>query len=401
MPFVPVQSDDAMYDKFQKRQVLVWSFLIFMALVMTVFLLYISYQVMKTSNENGSASVGATSIVTPVSNLSASSVEPQNDNYLLYGEFAPEDKKYRIYKVFYANYAKEELFSFPWSDASSQPSFSRYGKDIAVFPDVNKGFLISREGDVVPTNEFMPPDRHFSVSPDNKLMFYFNYLSSVGTTALTLRDVEKNKDVFFWPVSSPASQVCDFAGWSQDNAKAYCVSRKGGVASVKAFDAKSRTFSVILSQSGVADAKYYPEKNMLLAATPDAVLAVDAATKERRTIAGMPPGFSPENVFLTPDGSRVLFTAASGAGASRETTIYSIAFDGSDKRTLTGEKNARLVSVAQNSKSVLFESMNDLKMLTRHYFIAAIDGSASVEAYAVNAGISIPQFIGWFFDGQE
>ncbi len=392
MPFVPEQSHDAMYDKFKKRQVFVWSFLIFMTVIAVIFLLYISYQIMKSRNDGGS-SASITPLVTPLTRVPSSLEKPRDNNFLLYAQFAPEDARYKLYKVYYAAYAREEIFSFPWSDASSNPSFAPYGGAIAVFPDINKGFLISREGKTISTNEFMPPDRYFSVSPDNKRMFYFKYLSSIGTTALTLRDMEKSRDVFSWPVSSPASQICDFAGWSADSTKAYCVSRKGDVAVVKAFDAQSRSFSVVLSQRGVADASYYPEKNMLLVASPDAVFIVDAVTKERRVLAAMEPGSAAENARLAPDGSRVLFTVARGDGASRGTEVYSVALDGSDKQAVTRGNNARLVSVAHNSKSIILESVDVSDKRIAHYIVAGIDGSAPVEVYS---GDSDTQFIGWF-----
>lgn len=396
MPFIQEVPQGENYEKLQRRQIVVWSFLIFMMLTSVSALLYISYQVMKGKDQGSSLSTGNAPIMTPISKIVSGSSIPSDNHYILYGQYSAQDSKYHLYKIFYRTFAKQEFFSFLWRDGSSQPSFAFYGNDIAVFPDVNKGFLVSPEGKmVIAPKDFIPPDSHFSISPDKKHMFYFTYLSSIGTTSLTLRDLEKGKDIFKWPVSSSASQVCDFAGWSDNDAKAYCLAKDKGVAMLKSFDAISHAVNTIVSKKGIADAAYYPQLQSLLAVSGNTISIYNQTSGIWRNIVSAPVGSSFENAFLVPDGSGVVYTQHRTNNIVSDQKIYFIALDGSGRHEVLTNRSARLVSISPDSQTALFESFDKTAKFVEHYSIARIDGSSATDLYLTGAPVSGTQFIGW------
>ena len=396
MPFIQEVPQGENYEKLQKRQIVVWSFLIFMMLASVSALLYISYQVMQGKDKGGSLSASDAPVITPMSKTVKGSVLSRDDRYFLYGQFSPQESKYRLYKIYYGTFAKEEIFSFLWHDSSSQPSFAFYGNDIAVFPDVNKGFLISKEGKmVISPKDFIPPDAHFSISPDRKKMFYFTYLSSVGTTSLTLRDLEKGKDIFKWPVSSSASQICDFAGWSGDGTKAYCLAKSNGVATLKSFDAVSHAVNTVTSKRGIIDAAYHLQSQILLTVSRNTVSLYNQAGNAWKDVVSAPQDSSFENAFLIPDGSGVLYTQHRTNNIVSDKKIYFVALDGSGQREIQTSGSAQLVAVSPDSQMALFESFDKTTKFVEHYSVARIDGASGADLYLTGAPISGTQFIGW------
>lgn len=381
--------------QFKRKQTVIAVFLILFVLITTGFLLYFAYDLMGGGNSIINNTAGKKPLLMPVSNVSLANTEkkPVGD-YILYGEFSNQDKKYKIFKAYYKGLVKEEIFSFNWGDLISQPALTVYKKHLAIFPSINGGFFINYDGRIANTDEFIPPSRYFSISPDGKKMFYFKYFSSLGNTMLVLRDLEKNQDVYTWPLNSQASETCDFAGWSLDEIKAYCLLKKGTLAKVEAFDSKNHSAAAIASADNAADAKYYPDLSLFIAASGNAISIYNTGTNEKKQIISAPENMAIKNIFLIPDGSRVLYTAVSADDAVHG--IYSANIDGSDQKELKSAGNADLISISPDSRSMLFQIFDPSDRKIERNFIGGINGENVAELYIADADVFSPQFIGWF-----
>lgn len=386
--------------QFKIKQIIIAVFLLLFVLTTTGFLLYFSYGLMKDGNSNENVMMGNSPIKMPVLNLSKiASLEKHSDqDHFLYGEFSAEDGKYKLYKVHYKEFSKEEIFSFLWSDTNSQPAIAVHQEHIAVFPTVGGGFFIHHDGRIAEADEFIPPLRYFSISPDGKMMLYFKYLSSLGNPMLVLRDLIKNQDVHSWPLNSSASEICDFVGWSPDETEAYCLYKKNNTAKVKKFNIKTHQYSVIASADDVIDAKYYPEHSIFLIGAQDGVMMINTANNEKSRIVSAPENTTVKNVFLAPDGRRVLYTATLVGDIIYGDKIYSVNIDGNDQKELMKGQNANLISLSPNAKDILFESPDKNNHKIEHYFIADVISEHTAELYMTNVNMLDTQFIGWFQD---
>jgi hypothetical protein len=216
----------------------------------------------------------------------------------------------------------------------------------------------------------------------------------VGTTSLTLRDMEKGKDIFRWPVSSSASRVCDFAGWSGDGARAYCLVKNTGIATLKSFDAVSHAVNTIASKTGILDAAYYLQSQSLLAVSRNTISIYNQAGGIWSNIVSAPEGSSFENAFLIPDGSGVIYTQHSNDTIS-DKKIYFAALDGSGQREIQSGGSARLVAVSPDSQMALCESFDKTAKFVEQYSIVRIDGASSADLHLNDAPVSGTQFIDW------
>lgn len=390
-----LQEQSELVLQFKRKQIVIAVFLILFILTITGFLLYFAYGLMggKSSAINNMA--GKKPLLMPISNVSLANTEKkQGGDYILYGEFSNQDKKYKIFKVYYKGLVKEEIFSFNWNDLVSQPTLAVYKKRIAIFSSINGGFFINYSGRVASTDEFIPPSRYFSVSPDGKKMFYFKYLSSLGNTMLVLRDLEKNQDVHTWPLNSPASEICDFSGWSPDGIKAYCLLKKSALAKVEALDSKNYSYASIASADNATDVKYYPNLSLFVVASENGISVYNTGTNEKKQIISAPKSVAIKNVFLVPDGSRVLYTAVSADGAVYG--IYSANIDGSDQKELKSVGNADLISISPDSQNMLYKIFDQNDRKIERNFTSDINGENAAELYVADSDIFSPQFVGWF-----
>ncbi len=396
MPFVQETPENENYKNFQKRQIVVWVVLLFIVLVTVLFLFYISYQVVSEENQGSSLSTGSTSIVTPISKTTSESPVITDTRYILYGQYFPQDSKYYLNKIFYNTFNKQELFSFVWRDNSSQPSFAFLENAIAVFPDVNKGFLVSSEGKLVinPT-DFIPPDSHFSISPDKKRMFYFTYLSSIGTTSLTLRDMEKEKDIVRWPVSSSASQLCDFVGWSSDNTKAFCLVKNNGTVTLKSFNTISHAVTTITSKKNIIDASYNLQQKNILSISRNVISLYNLQKNEWQDIVSVPLDSSFEKALLVPDGSGLVYVQHKNNAISTEKKTYFITLNGTGQREIQANGSEKLVAISSDSQMMLFESPDKASKSLQHYSIIYLNSDLGENSYLVDIPISGTQFISW------
>lgn len=388
---IPIQEQSELSSQFKRKQIVIWGFLFLFIAVTTGFIFYFAYRVMKDEGSRPAIEVGQSAIKTPISNQSAASSEKKhNGDHFLYGEFSPQDKKYKIFDVHYKEPVKEEIYSLLWSDPNKLPALAIHNEHIAIFPTINNAFFINRNGSLAMVDEFIPPSRYFSISPDDKKMFYFKFMSSLGNPMLILRDLEKDKDVYTWPLNSPASEICDFAGWSADGAKAYCLGKKGNAVTLKMLDTQKRSSTTITTVRDATDAEYYPEHSILLSAIKNKVFVYNQSVGEEKQIISAPENTIIKNVFLTPDGRRVLYTADNG--------IYSANTDGSDQKELLSGENAFLVSLSPNSRDMLFKTSDADNSRIEHYFTGDLDGKNILELFTATASAAGIQFIGWYPD---
>lgn len=388
------QSEAAL--QFKRKQIAIAVFLLLFVFTITGFLLYFAYDLMKGGNSRENLMMGNSSIKTSILNSSPvlAQKQPIDGSYFIYGEFSEQDKKYRLYKTRYEESTKENIFSLSWNDAVSLPSFAVYGNRIAVFPSINNGFFIDHNGHPANADEFMPPSRYFTVSPDGGKMFYFKYLSSLGNTVLVLRDLRKNQDIHSWPLNSPASKICEFTGWSPDGISAYCSREDGSSAKLTAFNSKNYSYSTVASVDGTTSAKHYPKYSVFIGAVKNNIVVYNTNAKEVKNIVSMSENTMIKNVFLAGAEPKIFYTAAADYGDK----IYSANIDGSDQKELASGKNYSLISISANAPKMLFESVDEKDRAARHYFIGDSDGKNISELYTVGAEVSGSQFIGWFAD---
>ncbi|MBI5913329.1 hypothetical protein HY839_02710 [Candidatus Azambacteria bacterium] len=386
MPFQPVQSDPE-YHSFQRRQSFLWVALLGVVLLIGGVVFLIAYQLMRGGGGNGGA---PSAVVMPAVNAVASIIRGEavsQGDYFLMSEVSSTDKRLRIFKVYYAPFSKEEIFAIPWRDGAAAPVVAEYGENLAVFLDSGRSIVITREGKTVSLSNsfFVPEDPHFTISPDGKKMVYFKQFSSLGTKSLTIRDLEKNEDVFGWPINSPASETCDFSGWSADGGKAYCTSVKNGRVMVKAVDVRRYSYAVAASFSGVRDAQFYPAHALVVAADKQSIFTFDITTKEKKDVLAL-AGEAVESVFLAPDRSKIVFTAG---GA-----VHAVGLDGSGKKEI--DHATRILSLLPDGARALVEVSEDGGA---HYAIIGIDEESHAELGGITKDIVHAQFIGWFSGG--
>jgi len=102
-------------------------------------------------------------------------------------------------------------------------------------------------------------------------------------------------------------------------------------------------------------------------------------------IVSLPDGELIENAFLTPDGTKVLFTTGEG--------IYAMEYASRELKLLFDD--ARLIAITPDSKTILFESFTSGGEL-KYHMIAGIDGSGQMRLYGIESNPVYTQFIGWF-----
>lgn len=375
------------YHELKRRQGFIWVFLALVVLLIGGILALLAYSFM-----TGGGSVTTTSppvVVTPApAKSNGIAVQKKSTGtYFLMGELFPVEKKYRISKVYYPSFSKEEFFAVPWRNTAITPAVAHYGDYIAVFSDPGTGIFIGKDGKVASVNDtmFFPPYIYFSLSPDGKKMAYFRYLSSLGTTSLTVRDIGKNEDAFGWPVGSSASEPCKFRGWTKDGAKAYCLSMRRGAATLKTIDVNRYAVATVMTVPGVRDAEYYADSDILVTAERDGIVIREVAVGKRTIIVDSPESKAAENVMLTPDGKTIAFTV--------NDVVYSAdVASGVQQRTHDGV----LVGITPDSQRVLLRDPADAFVNGDHYSMAAFDGSGHQSLHTVMNIVSLSQFLGWF-----
>jgi len=383
MPFQPAQSDPE-YHSFQKRQSFLWIVLLGIVVLIASMVFFVAYQFMQGGG-NDTSDVSS-SVIMPVarvvSSLIGEKAETKGD-YFLVSEASSRDKRFRIFKVYYSLFSKEEIFSAPWRDKAATPVVTEYGENLAVFFDQGYTILLTREGKTVPLSNsfFVPQDPHFAISPDGKKMVYFKQFSSLGTMSLTVRDLEKNEDVFGWPIGSPASEVCDFTGWSPDGTKVYCTRVKNGKAVVGAVDVVHNAYAVIASVSARV-ARFYPAQALLVAADKQSIFMFDSTTKEKKEVLAL-AGKTVESIFLAPDRSKIVFAAGG--------VMHAVGLDGAGKKEI--DHATRILSLLPDGAHALVEVSEDGGA---HYAIIGIDEKSHRELSGITTDIAYIQFIGWF-----
>lgn len=390
MPFQPVQSDPEYHSSLQRRQSFLWVVLLVVVLFIAGIVFWIAYQFM-SSGDGGSVGTPPAAVmpaVNAVSSIVRGEAVSQGDHFLI-GEVSLTDKRFRIFKIYYAPFSKEEIFALPWRDTAKAPVVVGYEENLAIFLDSGKSILITPKGKTVPLSNslFVPEDPHFSISPDGKKMVYFKQLSSLGTKSLTVRDLEKNEDVFGWPINSPASEVCDFSGWSADGEKTYCTSIKNGRAIVKSFDVRRYSYATAASLPGVRDARFYPEHGLFAAADKQSIFTFDIVTKEKKEVLAL-AGEQVESVFLAPDRSKIVFAA--------DDAVYAVGLDGGGKKEI--DHATRILSLLPDGTRALVEVFEDGGS---HYAIIGIDKMSHTELSGITKDIVHTQFIGWFSGGTK
>ena len=386
---IPIQEQSELSSQFKRKQIVIWGFLFLFILTTVGFIFYLAYRMMSEEGPGQAIGTNQSAIKIPVSSRSAAAKEAEySGNYFLYGEFFPQDRKYKIFKVYYKESIREEIYSFLWSNPDKIPGLAVHEENIAIFQSADSALFINHNGKLAATNDFTPPSEHFSVSPDGKKMFYFKFMSSLGNPMLILRDLEKDKDIYTWPLNSQASEVCDFSGWSADGEKTYCLGKKGNTTNLKIFNAQNPSYSIVKTIRDANDAKYYAERSILLFAIKNKISIYNQNTKEEKLVFSAPDGSSVKNIFLTPDGLRVFYTF--------NNRIYSVNIDGSDNKNLLGERDAELVSLSTNSRDILFKMPGGDDNRLERYLAGDIEGKNILDLFAAGKQASGIQLIGWY-----
>ena len=425
-----ISDEHPYYQNFQRKQIVIWSVLLVIVLGVSGSLFYFSYYLFG-GGENRAGVINQPTAKTPIAKCAnclsggLAQAAQMGKEYIVYGKFFSEEKRYKIFKAYHDFFSQEEIFSFPWQDGDSLPSYDDCslfvqeqsdwltnssparllpsrgsalcvrglpsladypGNKIAVFTDFNNGFLIDHNGKVGGLAEFVPSYSDFTISPNGKKMFYFKHLSSFGTVALALRDLEKGMDVRVWPVSSAASEACDFVGWSEDSIIAYCAAKKNNGVELKAFNSGNHSYKNIALFDKAADVKYYPEQSLLIVAAENAIISFNTKTARKDALLTLPKT-NIRNAFLLPDISKIIFTAFGSDGAYQG--IYSSGVDGSGISKFSQQDGASLVSVSPDFKKALYKSQTD-------YFIVNTDGSGDIEFGINGDGAFDAQIVGWY-----
>lgn len=390
-------------ESFKKKQIVVWSFLLFLVFGFSILLIYVIYQFVAQPEVNYtgvSAPAPKMKSMNATSNGASVAIkEADMHEHFIYGDFSPQDNRYKIYKVYYRSAIKEEIFSFPWKYKDFSPKITAYnGDNIAIFSDVNNGFLINHMGKVAGIDKFVPPYSSFTISPNKSKMLYFKYFSSLGNTSLAWRDLNKNIDVFSWSLSDPISQICSFIGWDKDSRYSYCAfSNKDNKLTVRSIDTKTNRYTVISSATDSSDAKYYSDSSLLVSARGNQINILNKTSGDVKIVKVSDDKFI-NNVFLADkDGGKIIFSAAPKTNdtlSARE--IYIVNSDGTELEKLI-EGNANIVSVSPDYKYFLFERIETgEKQTIEHYSVAEINGKTLSELYSSTVDISDTQFLGWY-----
>lgn len=376
------------YHELKKRQGFVWVFLSLVILMIGGLLAFVMYGIMGGGNAVTTTSTPITVTPAPAKNGTTSVTTKKSvGTYFLTGELFASEKKFRIYKVYYPTFSKEEFFSIPWRNTAITPAVAQYGEYIGVFSDPGTGIFIDKNGRVASVNDgsFFPPYAHFSVSPDGKKMVYFRYLSSVGTTSLTVRDLEKNEDLYGWPVGSSASETCEFRGWSTDGSKAYCVSVRRGTATLKTIDINRYVIATVASVSGARSAEYYPDRTMLVVAGRDGISLSDISTGTKRIMSSSTEAKEAINAMLAGDGKAIVFTA--------NNIVHVFNMETGEQRPV---HEGVLVSISPDSRHILFREEIDEVMVGDHFSMMLLDGGDHQNLHTVMNTVTLSQFLGWF-----
>lgn len=237
------------YQSAARRQVFIFLFSMLFGLLVVGGVFFVAYQVIRSGGVRGGENSVSAPLMTPLAQYGSIAEEKQEsaEDIFIFGELSSLDNTYRVYKVRVFPFSKEEIFSFPWSDAAVLPEITAHASYLAVFFAPENGIMVDADGKPVPERAlaFRPPSAHFTISPDGARMLYFKYFSSLGTAGLFVRDMKKNEDVFAWPVGSPPSRVCEFTGWSPDNTKAYCALTAQLSAETRVYDVKNFSWKTI------------------------------------------------------------------------------------------------------------------------------------------------------------
>jgi len=375
------------YHELKKRQGFIWVFLALVILMIGGILAFVAYGFI---SGGGSVTGPASVVVTPapIKNGTTSIVQKKSSGtYFLTGELFPGEKKFRIYKVYYPSFSKEEFFAVPWRNTTITPAVAQYGDYIAVFSDPGTGIFIGKDGKVASVNDasFFPPYTYFSVSPNGKKMAYFRYLSSVGTTSLTVRDLEKNEDAYGWAVGSSASEPCEFRGWSSDGVKAYCISVRRGAATLKTIDVNRYVVATLASVSGARSAEYYADLDMFVVAGSGGISLHEVSAGTKRIIADSPEAKAATNAMLTGNGKTVVFTA--------NNMVYTADVETGDQRSV---HEGVLVGITPDSRKILFKEKTVDMMAGDRYSMVLFDGGDYRNLHIVMSNVSLSQFLGWF-----
>lgn len=376
------------YHELKKRQSFVWVFLVLVVLMIGGILAFVAYGFM--SGGSGMVTTQTPVTVTPApakNGITSVATKKSVGTYFLTGELFASEKKFRIYKVYYPTFSKEEFFSIPWRNTAVSPAVAQYGEYIGVFSDPGAGIFIDKNGRVSSVNDgsFFPPYTHFSVSSDGKKMVYFRYLSSVGTTSLTVRDLEKNEDLYGWAVGSSASEPCEFRGWSTDGVKAYCVSVRRGTATLKTIDTNRYVIATVASVSGARSAEYYPERTTLVVAGRDGIVLYDISKGTKRIISDSPEAKAAMHAILAGDGKTIVFTA--------NNIVHVVDVETKDQRPV---HEGVLVSISPDSQRILFREEIDEVMAGDRYSMMLLDGGDYRNLHTVMNTVTLSQFLGWF-----
>jgi len=123
---IPTQEQSELSSQFKRKQIVIWGFLFLFMLATTGSIFYLAYRIMKEDGAGQAVEVKQSAIRIPISSKpSVSPEEKPNGNYFIYGEFSPQNGKYKIFKVHYKDSVKEEIYSFPWSDPDKIPGLVR------------------------------------------------------------------------------------------------------------------------------------------------------------------------------------------------------------------------------------------------------------------------------------
>lgn len=388
------------YQSFRNKQIIIWSALFLIVIGVSVPIFYLSYQFV--ANKESNAGIANKPIVKQSTAKcdncllgETAKAAPQGKEYIIYGAFFKDEQRYKIFKTYHDYFSSGEIFSFSWQDTDTLPALAEYPNDkVAVFTGFNNGFLIDHAGKIGGIGEFVPPYYDFTISPDGKKMFYFKHLSSLGTTALALRDMEKGVDLRVWPVSSPASGYCDFSGWSDDGKIAYCLAKKGNGIELKSLNSAKYSVKTLASFNNVNDAKYYSKQSFLVAASGDSIISLDLQTGDEKTIFSLPNGHV-FNVYFLPDDAKIVFTASESDNKSFG--IYSVNIDGSNVKNIVSSKyNAFLISVSENYKELLYRGKNEENELEDYFIISADESESHHASLGVPSDIHDLQIVGWY-----
>lgn len=400
MDFYKYQRLESSKKGLKSRQVLIWFFLLTVVLFIATVALYGVFIILgqqagplveQKKPQMQFITPAPADIITqenyPVGEMSLAG--ESSGIYFLYGVFASESSKYKIYKFDYDTRVAKEIFSFSWKDSKKVPSISQFGENIAIYLDVNNGFIIDVNGKISNHRAFAPPYSDFTVSDDGKKIFYFKYLSSIGSKSVVLRDLIKNEDIRIWSSGSEAARDCDFFGWDINNISAYCIYKDGGRHTLRAFNSVSLTYGDINSADSAVDVKVYSDLGYFLKTFASSLVVYNINEKKNILNIKAKAGESFSYGFITPDGKKVLYGVKESVdGSTQEVARMANIDDSEDVKIFENIK--KIISISSDSKKILFERVAEDSNVS-HYAISNIDGSNQEDLHIVGD----IKFIGW------